>query len=407
MIKNILAPDLLRKAALAVVILLITIAAGRASLASSGGEVEHNSWRWFGGSDPATVARRLDMQFLTPRWENREAEIAKRTRESLIAQALNTRLVRILAFLDEKEGKRAASLRRAELASRLSRRDFGAQILLIEADIRRDDVRSAVGRYDLALRSGVSAQGGPSTILFPLLTAALTEPEVRDALKPYIRKRPHWTYPMLSHALSDSKNAEFVAELISESGGLQEGRVFRQVEASVIQSLVSQFKLESARKFYLSLKGSRAETLSSPRFVRFGVDEFRAPITWSELQMPESEGRFITSGQNKDLKLSGYSATDGRHAIARKFLFLEPGSYGFFPMTRIIPSNPDRKILFEVTCLSKAGNKIIWSGEHRPNSNSFPIVVGQDCPGQYVDILIDGRAGDVMVGSMDIRKEAK
>ena len=113
---------------------------------------------------------------------------AAAARASLVGRPLNASL---LSFY----GLRAASMGKSRLASALmasadtvSRRDAFTQLWMIEQKSGADDVTGAVSHYNALL----SVHPAMQAIFLPVLVSAVTYPEVRAAIRPYLSLETRW-----------------------------------------------------------------------------------------------------------------------------------------------------------------------------------------------------------------------
>ena len=124
---------------------------------------------------------------------NRAADAA---RAALVHRPLNASL---LSFY----GLRVASIGQSRLANAVmvsadtvSRRDALSQLWMIEQKSGADDVKGAVAHYNALLSVHPAMQ---ATVL-PVLVSAVAYPEVRDAIRIYLKPETRWSAPFLNLA---------------------------------------------------------------------------------------------------------------------------------------------------------------------------------------------------------------
>jgi len=88
-------------------------------------------------------------------------------------------------------GQAAKSDRLFAYAERLSRRNLATQLWEIENAVSRGDIAGALRHYDIAFRTNVKAR----ELLFPVLSNATDDPEIRAALVATLSQRPLWRLP--------------------------------------------------------------------------------------------------------------------------------------------------------------------------------------------------------------------
>ena len=130
-------------------------------------------------------------------------------RMALIARPLSPDVLALRGVARDAAGQPRESLTLLHAADRVSRRSALANLALIEAAANSGDVSAAVRYYHAAL--SVHPDLRPS--LLPILAAALTYPEIRVALKPYLARPAPWSAEFLGTAARDAGAAELEALL--------------------------------------------------------------------------------------------------------------------------------------------------------------------------------------------------
>lgn len=97
-------------------------------------------------------------------------------------------------------------------AQYVSRRDVASQIWLIENAVAGGDIRGALRHYDIALRTSPST----SSLLFPILTAAIADPAIRSALVTTVGNRPPWATLFLEYAAASTADLRPTALLLRD-----------------------------------------------------------------------------------------------------------------------------------------------------------------------------------------------
>ncbi len=103
-------------------------------------------------------------------------------------------------------------------AERLSRRDLATQLWAIENAIARNNVPDALRHYDVALRTTAKA----SVLLFPILSEAITAPEIRTALVTTLAQQPPWAGDFIGYSATAGSQPQATAQLFA---ALQRSRV--------------------------------------------------------------------------------------------------------------------------------------------------------------------------------------
>ena len=208
---------------------------------------------------PLALSRKADELFAEKQDPATLAKVEAMAKESLRGGALNPVAIRLLGYVADVRGDRKKARELMLLSQKVSRRDFATQLWLIEDAVARNDKKQALFHYDIAMRTTPSSHA----ILFPTLTGALADPDVRRGLAPYIRQAPEWAPAFLSAAILSDGNPANVADLLVKAGRLPDREVYRSISNQLLLQLASKDKLPAFRQYYLSLPGTRAATLTS------------------------------------------------------------------------------------------------------------------------------------------------
>lgn len=95
-------------------------------------------------------------------------------------------------------------------SERLSRRDFGTQLWLIEDAVRRNDIPQALVHYDRALRTSRAARDQ----LLPVLVAAADDTQIAEPLARLIRGRAPWVPEFLNRLSGKTANPTTIVPLL-------------------------------------------------------------------------------------------------------------------------------------------------------------------------------------------------
>lgn len=326
-------------------------------------------------------------------------------RQSLMRDGINPRAAReagLISELGDEKKVRAVSL--LAIAHKLSRRDLATNLWFIENEVNRQNVPGALEYYDITLRTDEASQ----TLLFSILTNALDDAAVRAEFARYVRANPPWLAGMLVYAIDNSGRPENVAAAVERGGGIPGGPGFENLEQALIGRMIETLEFESAKRFYLSTKGAQRGVLTSLEMTGVTTDPAKYPFTWGGTKSATVEGTFAANGRGSRQSLLGIATTGERGLIARKLLFLMPGSYEIGATRETRSMTADSLATISATCLSASGAQQIWGGDLR-SQKSFQILrIPEACSTQFFDIMLNGGSGqtgaEITISSLSIRK---
>ena len=340
------------------------------------------------GEDPTALAVKADNLFLRAKNSASLTQVRQLAHASLHSQALNARALRLLAYSEQELAAAPKSRAYIDMATRLSRRELGAQIWLIEQYVAADDAVGALRHYDTALRTNTAIQ----LPLFTQLTAGIELPIIQRALASYVRADPPWLRSFLTHAIATSANPASIVAVAKAAGGMPEHEAFRDLEKQLLLQLFAKGQFTVAQKYYLGLPGAKPRVLTSLGFEADNMSSRSGALGWQLVQGASTGANW--SGSEGHQELTAFANSGERGVVARKWLFLAPGNYRI-DLTFGSANMPDTSAIeWTVNCLSEASPVTIWrSGPMRPTSgtNTNGIAnVTQPCPFQSIEVAMAG-----------------
>lgn len=339
---------------------------------------------------PLALSRKADELFAEKQDPATLAKVEKMAKESLRGGALNPVAIRLLGYVADVRGDRDKARELMLLSHKVSRRDFGTQLWLIEDAVARNDKKQALYHYDIAMRTTPSGHG----MLFPTLTGALADPEVRQGLVPYIRRAPDWLPAYLSEAIATSNNPANVADVLVKAGRLPDNEDYRNLSNGLLAQLAAKGKLPAFRQYYLSLPGTRSATLTSVSLNSDTIN-LRYPVAgWQLADNPAIGGSFSTTGKSGAQALTAFAGSGERGVMMRKILFLKPGQYRFRSSYSAVEAFPDSEIRWDLQCLRPEATSEIWTKTDRvvkgQSVSSETLNIPSDCPHQRLLLQLAG-----------------
>ena len=344
---------------------------------------------------PLALSRKADELFASKQDPATLAKVEAMAKESVRGGALNPVAIRLLGYVADARGDQNKARELMLLSQKVSRRDFGTQLWLIEDAVARGDKKQALYHYDIAMRTTPSSR----LILFPTLVGALSDPEVRKGLAPYLRSEPNWLGSLLSEAIATSENPANVADLLVRAGPLSDTEVNRNIANTLLATLAAKSKFPAFRQYYASLPDSREAALVSVSLSNSTVG-LRYPVAgWQLVDHPAIGGAFSSPDKAGRYSLSAFAGSGERGELMRKYLFLKPGNYRFAASYDAAEGAADGEIRWDLQCLSAAGNTSAWF-------TALPIVkgktatvkdftLGSDCANQLLMLQVAGGSGQL------------
>lgn len=357
---------------------------------------------------PLALSRKADQLFAESQDPATLAKVEAMAKQSLRGGALNPVAIRLLGYVADVRGDRDKARQLMLLSQKVSRRDFGTQLWLIEDAVARGDKKQALYHYDVAMRT--TPESFP--VLIPTLTDALADPEVRSGLVPYVRQAPEWLPSFLGEAIANIENPANVADLLVKAGPLPDRENYEVYPNSLLAQLAAKGRFQAFRQYYASLKGSNAATFRTAAMNRLTVNLPFSQAGWQVADNPAVGGSFSAADSQGRHRLVAFAGSGERSELMRKILFLKPGSYRFRAVYEAQDSAPDSEIRWDLLCMSAAGNTGKWfiASPVRKGRTavSDTIQLGADCPNQLLLMLAAGGSGQLgaefTLASVDLAK---
>lgn len=182
--------------------------------------------------------------------------------------------VSVLGIGAQLRGDLTSARRLFRYAEKLSRRDAITQLWAIEDAVARGDVKGALRHYDITLRTKPAMAG----TLYPVLTAASSEPLIRRELIRTLAAKPPWSDSFISFVVANGKDPQAIASLFAS---LREVDVSipQAARSSVIGTLLVNGATNQAWAYYiLSTPGVHRSGSRDPRFT--AQLEVPTPLDW-------------------------------------------------------------------------------------------------------------------------------
>ncbi len=338
-------------------------------------------------SESTALASRADQLFVANPKDPPPAT-AQLALRALETQAINAKALRILGYLADARGDFAQANSFVRMAARLSRREPGAQLWLIEASARNGDLGLTLYHYDIALRTKPDIQ----TILFPRLLSAIEDREVRTALKPYIRADNNWAETFLYFANNNSQNLPALVDLISETGGLRDAESAQRQKLDLLSRLVADSFFNEARRLYLQMPGAKPAHLTS---ASLGVNDRNGrfgSIGWQMIDGPDAGGSFAGKSGEQQAQLSIFANSATTRPVAAKLLYLKPGSYHFAVQLSYLDQGDGGFLRWQLQCPAIAATPV-WTIDSLDASLSTSFTIPANCPAQFLNLIASGGKG--------------
>lgn len=299
------------------------------------------------GDNPEAIVGRIEAAIADPGTDVATDEVLEAARASIATLPLNASAFRLFAGSSNSRESIAQFEAQVAMSDRLSRRDLGTQLFLIEAAVERRDIRAALRHYDIAMRIRDSSRG----LLIPVLASAIKSPEIRAELAPYIRDRAPWAGDLIRQAINTTADPRNVVRLLDEAGGMPEGTFYNALHAQLLNRLVNDGAIEAANAYYRSIGNVPRDALGSFAMTRASTNGQYAPVMWQLFEIAGIDS-MIFAGEGDEYELVSELDPGFTGSIARRTAALAPGSYRLTTPVRAEDVEAGSAMRWQLNCIA-------------------------------------------------------
>lgn len=351
----------------------------------------------FSANDGDALARRFTVAFFRAKGKISDPrDWLNATKRVLARNPLEADVVRVAALASFAAGEDLRTTRSLMMMSeRVSARDLQTQLWLLQDAVSRDNVGETLQHYDRAL----SVHPKTKALLYPVLSRAISDGNIRVALAPYIRAGRPWAYEYVGYAIDNAAETADVADLMTRAGGSRAVPKNRPLETMMLNTLVVNGRFDAARRYaWGMMRPSEASAvLSDFRFSAATMDSDLRPFTWSTTEdlsirvtFTPAEGLDVTAG-------SGISAV-----AADRVMMLPPGKWRFAQKVDLPTLSPMMEATWSAICMARDGYRSIWTQSipQQPGQQSYQAVLDIPRECQATRFRLTVRGADTQEDSM-------
>lgn len=304
-----------------------------------------------------------------------------RAKAALRDNPLSVQALRIYAFnLPDQSVQRLRPV--MMLSEQVSRRDILTQMWLIEDAVGNGKISEALQHYDRALSSSDESR----QMLMPVLSEALGTPPVRDALVPYLRRRP-WNGVFLTYAATHSSALDGVIATIEKAngpGGLS--AIYQPAATIAMGRLVDQGQLVQAQRLASRIGGMTPAAIENIGFSQASWMENLHPLTWT----PINDADVVTALDAQNAVNISTSSSAAKVALYR-IIPARPTSYDFSQSVSFPDDAHPARGTWQVLCVKDKEISQILAIQVAPNTNERSrsrIIIPANCAAVRLSFML-------------------
>lgn len=335
--------------------------------------------------DPIALAASADILALSGVTPAMSTEMSRLAVASLKAQALNPRALRLLASAPDKTvspERRAAIL---ALSHRLSRREVGTQLLLIEKNVQADDVKQTLKHYNYAL----TTDEGSWATLFPILSAAIEDPSINREFSGIMQSSQPWVGAFIRFKLEQGDRSNALVKAANAASVKPDNPDFDDLKQYLFEQSVATGNFGPARVFYERYRVAEPDLLQSTRFVRVAPDSRVSKLQWRLTELPYILPQIDQQAGSSRYNLSVSGSASARGIVATKLLMLAPGTYQIDVDYGDVEFTRSSFGTWVLKCMGIEGSPVIWTKDFTDAKHfRSAITIPGKCEAQTIELAM-------------------
>ena len=296
-------------------------------------------------------------------------------RAALASSPFNVTAMRQLGVLADSGQTTAAGVSYFVAAERVSRRDLGTELALLNAAIIGEDLGGVLRHYDRTLRVYESAQ----TLLFPALNQASAQASVRDGLRGYTASP--WFVPWFGQLLNSAGRRDDLAPFLAQVRPQLASAAADKLATLLLGRLLRDGQYAAAQSWLEQTAPERGAALAELGITPATTDLQLGAFAWS---FKDREAVAIALGDDRSLAIS--IDPGRREPVAERITILPPATYEFTVSLAADPGSPTAQMTWEMRCEGSGDQAPVWSfsPELHPGQQAYSsqFALARDCPAQ-------------------------
>lgn len=345
--------------------------------------------RTFDADDPVALAAAADALLSDGLTDPIATRVRSLARGSLSAQALNPRALRLLATSLAPEAPEKDRWALLTLSDRLSRREIGTQLLLIEKNAQTDAIGETLKHYNIALTTNRGAQDN----LFPILATAIEDKAINREFANLMASKQPWMDAFIRFKLERDKTSNALVDAGNAARIKPTGPAFDEMKQHLFERSLRTGNYAAARQFYAKYNVAEAGLLQTAAFAP--PDRVRRDwlMRWQLFELPYILPQIIRQDAASAYQLSVEASSSARGTVATKLMMLSPGSYRVAIDYGNVAFTPSSFATWTLRCVGMSGDPVIWSvGVESAAATRATVSIPPQCGAQMIELAISSGA---------------
>lgn len=296
-------------------------------------------------------------------------------------EPISVAAARVAALSAGAYGDGATSRRLLAYAEKLSRRDLGTQVGLIEYAAADGNLPVALRHYDTALRTGENA----AQLLLPVLIEASHSPQVAEPLAQILSRQPRWRVRFAFSLVTSQPWAPTFTPLLTAARLNIADPVEHDLLTRAVNGLVQQNAVANAARLYEQATGSRLA--NTVRNSDFSAEDRVPPFDWNIADEPglgAIKGPLDTAPYRDALSLNADPGRSG--VVASQLTMLRAGRYRIRFLVGATSSSDQPDVSLTCNGANSPLFRLAFPVTNKPSRVEANFTIPSDCHSQWLTI---------------------
>ncbi|MFZ3484846.1 hypothetical protein [Sphingomonas sp. 3-13AW] len=311
-------------------------------------------------------------------------DVDRLARQALANEPLAVPALTALALNTLRSGDVDRARRLFVHSDAISRRDLSTRLWLIEDAVGRNDIPRTLRNYDIALRTSRNAPA----ILFPVLSAAISDPAISERLADTLAGRPPWAELFVNY-LAGSGVSPIARATLFRRLSLRGVAPSQAAQAAIVNALIDAGAPQDGWTYYQTLRGNIDRRRSrDPDFK--ALLEAPSVLDWMPVMNDAGVMASIQRTSNGGIFEFEVPSTIGG-TVLQQVQILPPGRYRMEGTSVVIAQTPNSRPYWQLSCMTgrELGRVEIPNSSERAGGFSGEFQVsGAACPTQMLRLIV-------------------
>lgn len=341
--------------------------------------------RTFDADDPVALAAAADALLTEGLTDANAVRVRRLATGSLAVLAVNPRALRLLATSLDQSATDSQRLALLNLSNRLSRREIGTQLLLIEKNAQTDAIGETLKHYDIALTTNRGAQER----LFPILAAAIEDKAINREFANLMASKQPWIDAFIRFKLESDKDSNALADAGNAARVKPTGPAFDEMKQFLFERSLRTGNYAAARQFYAKYQVAEPGLMQTARFSPPQAVRQGGLMRWQLFELPYILPQIVRPAASSPYQLLVEASSGARGTVASKLMLLSPGKQRIAINYGNVAFTPASTATWTLRCVGMKDDRVVWTADVTSAAPArASMLIPPSCGAQTIELAI-------------------